>query len=275
MIFSSGAMAHLLNKYNTDSPVIVLLTQIKLSLLMFNQSMDSSVQVGFPHPMFNPLISPLILLGLGFSLRRWKDVGLAFILIWLTLMLVLGSIITLDAPSWPHLVGIVPPAAFLAAVVLNQILVLCKQNFGDLAAKLLTIAITILLATTGYINWNQYYSAVKENAAAPVVIGRYINSLPLDVTACSLLSGTPLNVRETLFLAWPHKLIDISPLSPDSELDICTGSSLVWVISPENIGRLDEIRSRWPNGMVQNYNFPHYDYPLTFYLVDVVPPTIP
>jgi hypothetical protein len=275
IIFSPGPMAHLLNKYRTNSPFVVLLNQIKLTLLMFNQTGDSSGQVKFPHPMFSSLVSPLILLGFGFALRRWKDAGMTFVLIWLGLIAVLGSILTLDAPSWPHLVGIIPAAALLAAVALDQIFELGKKIFGAHAVVFITAVVTIFLAISGYLNWNQYYSAVKDNAAIPVVIGRYINSLPVDVTACSLISGQPLTTRETYFLAWPHKLVDINPDAPDSDLENCTGSSIVWVISPENISRLDSIRTRWPNGIVQNYKFPHDDYTLTFYLVGVIPPTFP
>jgi 4-amino-4-deoxy-L-arabinose transferase-like glycosyltransferase len=271
-LFSPGVMDHLLYKYNTNSEFVVLLTQIKLTLLMFNQSSDTSSQFGFPHPMFSSILSPLIILGLGFALRRWKDAGMTFILIWLGLTAVMGSVLTLDAPFWPRLVGIIPPAAFLAAVALEQILEVGKKIFGSKSVILITAIFTIFLATAGYQNWNQYYLAVKESGSPSTVTGRYIARLPLDVTACSIISGPPLNVRETYFLAWPHKLIDIAPDAPDSALDTCTGSSIVWVISPENISRLDAIRARWPNGIVQERYLAKFNYTLTFYLIGVVPP---
>ena len=271
-LLSPGVMAHLLNKYNTNSEFVVLLTQLKLSLLMFNQSSDTSSQFGFPHPMFSTILSPLIILGLGFALRRWKDAGMTFILVWLGLTAVMGSVLTLDAPFWPRLVGIIPPAAFLAAVALEQILEIGRKNFGFKSVILITAIFTIFLATAGYQNWNQYYLAVKESGSPSTVTGRYIARLPLDVTACSIVSGPPLNVRETYFLAWPHKLIDIAPDAPDSALDTCTGSSIVWVISPENINRLDAIRARWPNGIVQERYLAKFNYTLTFYLIGVVPP---
>lgn len=271
-IFSPMALEHLLNKYHTNSPFIVLLTQIKLSLLMFNQTGDSSSQFGYPHPMFHALISPLILLGLAFALRRWKNPAMAFILIWLGIIVVMGSILTIDAPFWPRLIGIVPAAALLIAVALDQILELVKNTLGTYATVVVGGLMVILLATVGYLNWTLYYQTVKSNAAAPAMVGRYIGRLPLDVTACSITSGPPLSVRETYFLAWPHKLVDIKPDAPDSDLDTCTGSSLVWVISPENLGRLDAIRARWPNGIVQEHEFPGFNYTMTFYLVGVTPP---
>ena len=274
-IFAPGEMGHLLNKYNTTSPFMVLLTQIKLTLLMFNQSGDTSSHVGFPHPMFNFLVSPLIVLGLGSALRRWKDAGMFMALIWLALMAVLGSILTVDAPPWPHLVGIVPAAALLIAVALDQLIELVGRVFDDQARILISVLLVIFLVMVGVINWDQYHQTVKDNGSITTMIGRYIGSLPEDVTACSLVSGTPLAVRETAFLAWPRKLVDIQPDAPDSSLDDCTGDSLVWVISPENIGRLNAVRERWTDGVVQNYTFPHYDYTLTFYLVNVDPPVIP
>jgi 4-amino-4-deoxy-L-arabinose transferase-like glycosyltransferase len=270
-IFSPDVLDHLLNKYNTNSVFVVLLTQIKLTLLMFNQTSDTSSQFGFPFPMFSSLISPLIMLGLGFAIKRWKDAGIAFVLIWLGLMAVLGSILTSDAPSWPRLVGIVPAAAVLIALALDQIIELWKKYMGAHAVASISALIVILLAVVGYLNWDQYYSYVNNNASVTTVTGRYIGRLPADFTACGILTGPPLSVRETAFLAWPHKLVDISPDAPDSALNTCIGSSIVWVISPENLDRLDAIRNRWPNGIVQNYHFPNFNYTLTFYLVGVLP----
>jgi hypothetical protein len=271
-LFSPGVLAHLLNKYNTNSPFVVLLTQIKLTLLMFNQTGDSSTQFGFPHPMFSSLVSPLIVLGLGYALRHWKDARITFVLIWLGLVAVMGSILTVDAPFWPRLVGILPAAALLIALALDQILELGRKFLGAQSGVFITALIAIFLMISGYLNWNQYYQYVKESASPSTMTGRFIGSLPPDVTACSITNGPPLNVRETYFLAWPHTLVDIKPDAPDSELDTCSGSSIVWVISPENISRLDAIRARWPNGTVLEHYFPQFSYTLTFYLINVIPP---
>jgi len=274
-LFSQGVMNHLLNKYNTDSTWTVLVTQIKLSLLMFNQAGDTSSQFGYPHPMFNSLVSPLILLGLGFALRRWKEAGMIFVLIWLVTITILGSVLTIDAPFWPRLIGIVPAAALLIAIALEQILELGRKVFGAQAVVYLTAFIVIFLATVGYLNWNEYYLSVKDSGSPSTVIGRYIGRLPDDVTACGIISGNQLTVRETAFLAWPRKLVDIQLDAPDSELDKCTGSSLVWVLSPENLGRLDAIRARWPNGVVQEIYLNRFSFALTFYVVGVTPPDLP
>lgn len=270
-IFSPDALKHLFYGYHTDSAWIVLLIQIKRSLLMFNQTNDTSGQFGYPHPMFSSWISPLIVLGLGFALRRWKDAGMAFMLLWLVLMVVLGGILTIDTPFWPRLVGVVPAAAFLAAVALDQIIEIGRKTFGAQSTPFIAALIAVFLIVVGCLNWNEYYLAVKDNGTPPTVVGRYLNRMPLNVTACGIFSEFRLDAHgTTTFMAWPRKLVDIEPDAPDAELDNCTGSSLVWILSPENIGRLDAIRARWPDGIEQELT--NRDYTLTFYLVGVDPP---
>jgi len=124
------------------------------------------------------------------------------------------------------------------------------------------------LAAVGFLNWNEYYSIVKDNGTPPSVAGRFINRLPLDVTACGMFNDFQFSSHgTTTFLIWPRELVDIAPDAPDSALDACAGSSLVWVVSPENIGRLDAIRTRWPDGIVNKIT--NHEYTLTFYLVGV------
>lgn len=267
-IFSPNALKHLFYGYNTNSVWVVLLTQIKRSLLMFNHTNDTSGQFGYPHPMFSSLVSPLIVLGLGSALRRWKDAGMTFMLIWLALLMVLGSILTIDPPFSPRLVGIIPAAAFLAAVALDQLLELGRKIFGAQAVVFLVALMAVFLGIVGYRNWNEYYQVVKDNGTPPTMAGRFISHLPLDVTACGIFNEFQFSTHGTTsFLLWPRRLVDIEPNAPDSDLEKCTGSSLVWVISPENVGRLDAIRARWPNGIV--HELTSHDYILTFYLVGV------
>lgn len=267
-IFSPEAMDHLFFGYQTDSRLMVLLIQIKRSLLMFNYFPDTSGQFRYPYPMFSSLVSPLILLGLGFSLRRWKDAGLAFMLIWLWPILILGGVLTIDTPFTPRLVGLIPAAAFLAALVLEQLFEVVEGISGIPTVRLLTVFISVFLLVVGWRNWNEYYSVVKDNGTPPTVAARFISRLPTDVTACGIFDEFRFDEHATVtFLLWPRKIVYIPVDAPDSALDDCSGSSLVWAISPEHINRLDSIRSRWPQGIIHTET--RQDYTVTFYLVGV------
>jgi 4-amino-4-deoxy-L-arabinose transferase-like glycosyltransferase len=262
---------HLTNKYSVASLFDVLVVQTRLTLLMFNYYGDTSSQFGYPHAMFSPLISPLIILGLGAAIRRWKEPGHYLAIIWLGLMVVMGSILTIDSPFWPRMVGIVPIVAFLIALALDQFIELGNEFFHKSIPNLKTGLVVILLFIVGLTSWNQYYAYAQSNGAPMAIIGRYLSNMPLNITACGLFDGPPLlSVRETYFQAWPRTIIDIKTDGPDSDLTACTGSALVWVISPEHKDRLQSIRALWPGGIEQEYAV--NDYVITYYLVDVPAP---
>ncbi len=128
---------------------------------------------------------------------------MAFVLIWLGSIAVLGGILTLDAPFWPRLIGIVPAAALLAAVALDQILELGRKVFGRHAVVFISALIAILLAVVGYLNWNQYYSAVKENASAQVVTGRSLTASRRTLPRVACLVGLRLLFVKHIF--WPGR----------------------------------------------------------------------
>lgn len=265
-IFSPEALNHLFFGYHTDSRLTVLLIQIKRSLLMFNYFPDTSGQFRYPYPMFSSLVSPLIALGFGFSLRRWKDAGLAFILIWLCLLLTLGGILTIDTPFTPRLVGLIPAAAFLAALVLEQLLEVVERISGATAVRPFSVFISIFMIVVGWRNWNEYHSIMRDNGTPPTIAGRFISQLPMDITACGIFNEFRFDDHATVtFMVWPRKIVYIPADAPDSALEECGDSPLVWAISPENTSRLDAIRSRWPQGILHTET--RQDYTVTFYLV--------
>ncbi|MDW8268633.1 MAG: glycosyltransferase family 39 protein, partial [Anaerolineae bacterium] len=120
-LFYEPVMTHLKGKYGVQSEWEVLWEQLKRSLLMFNQAMDSSTQFGYPRPMFSSLLSPLVVLGFAYSLRHWRHPGLGLNLILLMLIVIVGSALTGDAPFWPRLLGVLPAASLLAALMLDRL----------------------------------------------------------------------------------------------------------------------------------------------------------
>jgi len=274
-IFNPANIKHLLNKYNVTSVFDIVLTQTRLTLLMFNYYSDTSSQFGYPHAMFSPLISPFIILGLGAAIRRWKEPGIYLTLIWMGLMIVFGSILTIDSPFWPRMVGIVPVVALMIALAIDQIIELGNKYFHKGLLIFKTSLVVILLVIVGWSSWIQYYAYAQSNGAPMAVIGRYLSRLPLNITACGLFNGPPLlSVRETNFQVWPRKILDIKTDGPDSDLTACSGPSLVWVISPENKDRLQAIRALWPEGIEQEYTIQN-QYVVTYYFVGVPIPQSP
>jgi 4-amino-4-deoxy-L-arabinose transferase-like glycosyltransferase len=256
-LFFEPVMTHLKGKYGLQTPMQVLWQQTKLSLLMFNRAIDSSTQFGFPHPMFSSLLSPLVVLGAGYSLRRWRHPGLGLNFVWLLVMVVNGSILTGDAPFWPRLVGVLPAAALVAALPLDRLWTALSQlpapGRRRAAELLLTAAAVALLVLAGRQNWNQYYEAVKNNARSQAFVGRFLYPLPTHIAACMFSDPMALQVRETYFLAWPRQTVDLPADAANGLIERCPGPPFVWILTPNHLGRLPLLQQRWPSGRIQDH----------------------
>ena len=266
-ILDPGVIGHLKYTYNTDSFTVVVWEQIKRSLLMFNYYTDNSAHFGYPHPMFNSFISPLLVLGLGYGLLRWRKLGMVLVLSSFGLILVLGGIMTANAPTWSRLVGIMPLAALLIAVPLDQGWDILTRLKGESFVSMLVVGVSAFLIVVGVKEWNLYYDAARDYARPVVRVGRYLNTLPPKVAACGMLDSYALDWAEVKFMAWPRPLLDVSPDTPDTQLDACPGPPFVWVLSPQYANRLDAVQARWPGGVVEEHYEPNGTYVFTSYLV--------
>ncbi|MCO6450604.1 MAG: glycosyltransferase family 39 protein [Caldilineales bacterium] len=256
-LFHPPVMEHLSGKYGVSTKTAVILEQTRRSTLMFNQSIDSSTQFGYPHPMFSSILSPLVALGFGYGLRWWRRPHIAITMIWLFSIFLFGSVLTGDAPFWPRLIGILPAAALLAAIVIDRFWENVRQlSPSQRAADILMLAIAgLLLVYVGWQNWSEYARTVENNARPQARIGRYLASLPEQIAACSLSDPYQIMIRETLFLAQPRQFVDLPPDATDELLTTCPGPDFVWVLGPNSGNRITDLQRIWPQGVVEE----HYD----------------
>jgi len=280
-LFNPDTMTHSMRKYGLDTQAGVLLEQVKRSLLMFHFWGDSSTQFGYPYPMFNSLLSPFIVLGLAAALRTWKQPGPALCLLWLGLTMTLGSVLTGDAPFWPRLVGIIPAAALLAALALEQVWELLRRlaisrtgkvTRQTVAAVAAAAGMVVFLIIAGWQNWSLYVNTAGVQIHPEAQIGRFLYSLPVEVTACEIIdpadpSRFSLKVREVDFLAWPRQGMDFPADTPDAGLAACPGPPFVWILSPNMVNRLPAIQQRWPGGLLETHTTPGGDPGFTSYRV--------
>jgi hypothetical protein len=252
-IFQPDGMQHLKYTYNITNAVDVVWEQIKRSLLMFHYYVDRSAHFSYPHPMFNSLISPLLVLGLGFAGLRWRTPGTVLILSSFGLILVLGGILTINAPTWTRLVGLMPLASVLIAVALDQLWDFLERFGGQRWGLLLSAGVGAYLVIVGIKDWGIYYRDVSEYARPIVRVGRYLNSLPSGVAACGFLDKYAMDWSEIQFMGWPRQLVDMHAGESDTELDTCPAPPVVWIFSPKYANRLDEARARWPDGVIEDH----------------------
>jgi len=116
---------------------------------MFHYFVDRSAHFRYPHPMFNSLVSPLLVLGSSYGLLRWRTLGMVLILSSFGLILVLGSMMTVNAPTWSRVVGIIPLASLLVALPLDQLWDLLDRLKAGRQSWMLAIGVGVFLTVVG------------------------------------------------------------------------------------------------------------------------------
>jgi hypothetical protein len=254
-----AGVAHLLNKYGTTSLARMMVEQSWRSLLTFNYTPDSSTQFGFGHPMVNPALAPLLLLGFAVGIRRFRQPGLALLVIWLASAVVVGSIFTVDAPFWPRLVIVLPAAAILIAIGLERAL---RAGLSLLkmpaSPKLILLPALAILVAVGHQNWRWYYHGSESTFVSPVSwVGRLIASSPPGTGFCMLRGPLDLADRVPQFLGKGHEMITVAPEQVAEYKERCAAERRVWIIiRPDHDELLAALNREWPNARQERHDFP-------------------
>lgn len=293
-LFYPDVMTHLKGKYGVDSTLGVVLEQTWRSLLMYHYGPDSSTQFGYPHPMFGSWISPMITLGLGYSLRWWRVPGAALWIIFWGLNLVIGGILTGDAPAWMRLVGMTFAGALFAGLALHRVVAAglamvpqpeqqegsasTDQSASSRASRVRQVlllcamaAILVFLALGGRQDWTEYVRLVSDNGRPQALIGRFLATLPVSVAACDLAEPYDVQVRETAFLAAPRPLIDLPANPTAADLARCPGPPFVWILGPNQWRELALLHDDWPDGVEVQHRLQNGTAIFTSYLVTEQP----
>jgi hypothetical protein len=251
-LFEPDVMTHSKAKYRVETDEEVVVEQLKRSLLTFNFYADSSTQFGYRYPMFVSALAVCVMLGVGYCLRHWRHPGAGLVAIWTLVTLLIGSALTVDAPFWPRLVGVLPAAALAAGLAIDRVWALLEgeaRAARRAVSRLAAVAATGLLVSSGVDGWQRYLGSVEYFVRPQAQLGRYLSSLPREVVACNLGGPLELKVRETAFLAWPRPLVELMP-GGRAALAECPGPPFVWVLDSRTEALLPRLREQWPGGAV-------------------------
>jgi len=270
LILNPGNIAHLKHTYETDSMLMVILEQVKHSVLQFNYYSDKSAQFSYPHPMFNSFVSPLICLGFGMSLYRWRKPQFLLVLLSFLFILTTGSILTIDSPTWVRVVGIIPLAAFFIALVMDEFVNLLGRLSLKPFIPLLLAGMALFLWQLGTMDWNIYLRDVgNEDITRPEVhVARYLDTLPDEVTTvCGITDEYLINQEEILFMGWPRSIIVVPTDTAVLTHELCPGENVVWILDPSYQNLIPELQTKWPGGVVQDHITKNGWHIFTSYLV--------
>lgn len=252
-IFNPEVVRHLQNKYGVETFLGVLLQQARRSLLMFHYYPDTGTQLGFPRPLLDPFTAPLFSLGIGYALFRWRQFGYALVIAWTMFIALTGSLLFSDSPNWPRLMGLLPPAALLAALALNVIYEVANDSLGragSLARPLVPAAILLCLIVVGVLNWNTYVELRGSYAAGRTRIARYLADQPDSTKAYLLSTAYSYRDPEFEFLVPGRFVANIAPEQISNEIQP-VGERTLLIISAEQAALMDELQQRFPGTLIE------------------------
>ena len=147
-VFQSGWLAEQVAQ--TGKPAAVLLgEQFLKSMLAF---ISINTPAGFyntPRPYFMPLAAVFLVLGLGYTTMRIRKPGYLFLFAWFWSVIILGGMLTTDAPASHRLVMALPAAAIFVGIGLDQVamsaarLKLIPRRIGTLLIGLVVLVAAV------------------------------------------------------------------------------------------------------------------------------------
>lgn len=108
-------------KYGSADWKIIVWNQLTRTLSVITHGIDVSAMSALDYPIARPLEAVLIVLGLAWSLWRWRDSRFALMSIWLWSSVIVGGVLTVDAPNLPRILGMLPVLALAIAAILDHL----------------------------------------------------------------------------------------------------------------------------------------------------------
>ncbi|MBX7138402.1 MAG: glycosyltransferase family 39 protein [Oligoflexia bacterium] len=173
-IFSADAQKHLMGAYETKSFFYMLAEQVRRSFLGAVYLQDTSPHAGFPLPQLEIMTRWLMLLGLGAAIMHARQPAKLALVMWIVLVNLLGGVLTLDPPYWPHLAAALPAYFLLAAQGAGLLLTGAPRGFRRHAVLGLLLA-GLAWHTTA--TWKQYVQIASTRADGFSRSWRYLETL--------------------------------------------------------------------------------------------------
>ncbi len=259
----------------------VLWGQLTRTLSIITYRADaSSVYTFTGEAVAKPIEAALIILGVAWALWRWRDTRMAILSMWFWSFVLVGGVLTIDAPYMARLVGIIPALALFAALPLNKLMAELTR-FGTLLAdkwhsaqsrrrltrgtQMFGIAMVgILLLYLGYENFNDYFQRYMVPYPSPEVTGQAYFVRQMNDMA--LVAGRPTpryydvgahNIYWThgdnRFLNYGTPGSDMVNASNDLPVLDAENRDIIFMLWPQDAQYLSVIKAYYPNVEVNNF----------------------
>jgi hypothetical protein len=181
------------------SPAL-LWENLRRTALTFNFYGDTSSLFGYDSAMLDPLIAPLLLLGIGVILLNLDRLLSWQLLVWLGGVILLGGMLAGDAPFWPRLLPALPAIGLIIALAVDRWRATLLTIGGPWLQHLGTVVLAGILLLASVQNWIRYYENYTVGAEPATYVARALRTLdPEEVPFLVVGDGRP---------AWDERVIE-------------------------------------------------------------------
>lgn len=209
ILWNANAWKHASFSYNGGFWT-VMEEQVTRTLLAPFYYPDSGTICYLREPMLGVAAGIFFILGLGYCLRRYRDMPYLYPLLWIGLTFLCGGILTIDPPFWPHLNIAIPAMSLVAAIGAERLTRQCVSNLKpSLSAAGIILLISALLFS-GIQNYIVYCAFAEKHITGRTLAMRRIQDLPLDYRIYLISNQIKWEHASFQFFTHPRDGSDIS-----------------------------------------------------------------
>ena len=253
-------------------PRAALIESAKRHVLMFNFQGDRNGRHNLPGaPMLDPVSAALFVLGLAYSLWRWRTPRYLLVPVWWAVMLCAGIFsLFFESPQSLRAIGTLPVVYLMACLPLHAVAREFQRLFPRWA-RLVPITACLLLAVVGWQNFDFYFHkqardfAVWNAFSTPeTLVARQIVRWQdaYDLRFSPLLTGSP-TIR---FLAPElHEMVAFNPATVFPLRKPSPGKEgIVLFVDPDRLAVRQQVMRYYPDAVVEEFGPPGFGFPVLY-----------
>ena len=250
-LFSPRNIQHTLGQMGGEGSTLdILRWQLLRNLRFFVDYGDASPFYLRDLPAFDLGTLLLFWLGMGLALAEPFRFAHAALLVWFWMVVILGGVLTTDAPNAPRLLMAVPAVFAFGGLFVARIRALASRTLKLSFDLLLVPLLVVLGALVLRVNYETYFVKYAARAPGTVFINMAREMRENGAEYEMYLLGAPhlyTNHGVLRFIAPDAKKVDCLEL--DDCLSLLPGDKgVIFFLVPQRLEELETIRARYPQG---------------------------
>jgi 4-amino-4-deoxy-L-arabinose transferase-like glycosyltransferase len=274
MVFTKDATSvkHVKSIYGEDYFWPLVKDNFEKIALVINKTPDSSTQYGFKQGGFvDPIAAATFVLGLGVALPRLLNFRYWVLLSGIFINVLLGGILTLDAPQYPRISGIVILAGVPSAIWAREVYMSATTAFGRFGRIFTSLAFAAGFVLMAWINFDLYFrkydhfDRLEWDYRHSCIVRDARDDGPRNFTYV-YKNGFPVDFRQraNLFVAHSRRFgIFVDPEDVRIPFDENCGR-MTFVFPTGNRGLTEKLKGRFPEGRLESRPAPFRQSPIVY-----------